>query len=148
MTVLIDTNLLIYLFDESNPSKQSVSKKVLDYLHSTRQGRLSVQSLSEFVSVSTRKLTPALTMDQAKKQISLLANSFTVLDLTFQVVYEAVRGVREHQLAFYDAQIWAIARLNQIQVIFSEDFQDNGLLEGVRFINPFSEGFQEKLWLP
>jgi len=148
MTVLIDTSLLIYLFDESNPSKQSVSKKVLDYLHATRQGRLSVQSLSEFVSVSTRKLTPPLTIDQAKKQISLMANSFTVLDLTFQVVYEAVRGVQEHQMAFYDAQIWAIARLNQIQVIFSEDFQDNGLLEGVRFINPFSDRFQEKLWLP
>ena len=38
------------------------------------------------------------------------------------VMLEALREVRDHQLSYYDAQIWAAARLNQVPVIFSEDF--------------------------
>jgi hypothetical protein len=31
-------------------------------------------------------------------------------------------------------------------VVFSEDFSDGTVLEGVRFVNPFSEGFQIEMW--
>jgi len=53
----------------------------------------------------------------------------------------------EHQLAYYDAQVWATAHLNQIPVIFSGDFQDGQVLEGVRFSNPFSDNFDLNLWI-
>lgn len=33
-----------------------------------------------------------------------------VFDLTLLIILEAGRGVRDHQLSYYDAQIWAIAR--------------------------------------
>jgi predicted nucleic acid-binding protein len=52
----------------------------------------------------------------------------------------------DHSLAYYDAQIWATARLNQIPLIFSEDFQDGQTLEGVRFVNPFSAQFELRDW--
>jgi predicted nucleic acid-binding protein len=38
-------------------------------------------------------------------------------------------------------------RLNQIPVIFSEDFQDGQVLEGVRFANPFAKSFDVEAWL-
>ena len=40
-------------------------------------------------------------------------------------------------LHYYDALIRATARLNQVPVIFSEDFDDGRILKGVRFINGF-----------
>lgn len=46
-----------------------------------------------------------------------------------------------NHLAYYDAQIWACARLNHIPVVLSEDFQDGQTLEGVRFVDPFAEDF-------
>jgi predicted nucleic acid-binding protein len=49
--------------------------------------------------------------------------------------------------AEYDAQIWATARLNQVPVVFSEDFRDGTTLEGVRFVNPFSSEFLLEKWL-
>ena len=80
--------------------------------------------------------------------------SFTVYPLTPAVVLEAVRGVRDHRLAYYDAQIWAVAKLYQVPVILSEDFNSGGTLlvpsaapyglgtlEGVHFLNPFDVGF-------
>ena len=61
------------------------------------------------------------------------------------IVLEAMRGVRDHQLSYYDAQIWATARLNQMPLIFSEDFHHN-ILEGVRIVNPFAPAFDLEAW--
>jgi predicted nucleic acid-binding protein len=70
-----------------------------------------------------------------------------VFDLTPPVVLEAGRGVHDHNLAYYDAQIWASARLNQVTVVFSEDFSDRQVLEGVRFVNPFLSDFRLEEWI-
>ena len=144
---LIDTNVLLYLYDQSQPVRQERAQQVLDQLELSQSGRLSVQCLSEFFSVATRKLSPSLTPDQALHQISLFARLWPVYDLTSMIVLEAGRGVRDHQLSYYDALIWAIARLNQVPTIFSEDFSDGAVLEGVRFVNPFSPDFRLETWL-
>lgn len=60
---------------------------------------------------------------------------------------DAARGVLDHQLSFWDALIWATAKLNQIPVILSEDFRSGTSLEGVRFINPLSADFDVNAWL-
>jgi len=51
---------------------------------------------------------------------------------------EAARGVKEHRFSYWDAQIWAAAKLNQVPVIFSEDFASGSTVEGVTFVNPFA----------
>ena len=145
--ILIDTNVLLYLYDHHQPAKQERARNVLDQLELSGSGRLSVQCLAEFFSVATRKLSPKLTPAQALQQISLLARLWPVYDLTSMVVLEAGRGVRDHQFSYYDAQIWATARLNQVPIIFSEDFSEGCVIEGVRFVNPFSPGFAIDTWI-
>jgi predicted nucleic acid-binding protein len=145
--ILIDTNLLIYLYDPNQPDKQKQSELVLEQLELTRSGRLSVQALAEFFSVATRKLSPSLTSAQALGQVTLFTRLWPVFDLTPMIVIEAGRGVRDHKLSYYDAQVWATARLNQLTVVFSEDFRDGSILEGVRFVNPFSPKFLLEKWL-
>ncbi|MBU2610397.1 MAG: hypothetical protein KJ606_05560 [Chloroflexi bacterium] len=67
--------------------------------------------------------------------------------------HKAARGVRDHALAYYNAQSWAAARLNQVPLVFSEDFcaaptrQDGLTLEGIRFVNPFAQGFEVEEWV-
>ena len=39
---------------------------------------------------------------------------------------------------YWDAQVWAVARLNQVPFVFSEDCNPGATLEGVRFVNPFA----------
>ena len=145
--ILIDTNILIYLYDFHDPRKQARSREVLDALGVSGFGRLSVQSLSEFLSIATRKLAPPLPPGDAIKQVESFLRLWPVFDLTPLIVLEAGRGLREHQLSYYDAQIWASARLNQVQVVFSEDFSDGSILEGVRFANPFAEEFVLAEWI-
>lgn len=146
MPILIDTNILIYLYDQNQTDKQNKSKRVLEQLELTCSGRLSVQVLAEFFSVSTRKLSPNLTPAEALEQINLFIRLWPVFDLTPMIVMEAGRGVRDHKLSYHDAQVWATARLNQLPVVFSEDFRDGSILEGVRFVNPFSPKFLLEKW--
>jgi predicted nucleic acid-binding protein len=145
--ILIDTNLLVYLFDQNDPARQPRARFVLDELQKMGAGRLSVQSLSEFASIAPKKLAPFISARDAAEQVRVLSNVFPVFYVTPMMVAEAARAVEAHQLAFYDAQIWACAKLNQVPLVFSEDFQDGQILEGIRFVNPFAENFQLEKWL-
>ena len=144
-SILVDTNLLVYLYDPGDPVKQTQAQCTLDRLEKEGQGCLSVQSLSEFISVAIRKL--GLTPGDALRQAELWSRLWPIFDLTPIIVLEAARGVRDYSFSYYDAQIWAAARLNQVPLIFSEDFDSGAVLEGVRFVNPFAPDFVIEKWV-
>lgn len=144
--VLIDTNVLIYASDPAEIIRQDQALRTLKYLETARAGRLSAQCLAEFVNATTRSRQPLYSRAEAVTQVENLLRSFPVFNLTPLIVLEAARGARDHGLAYYDAQIWASARLNQVTVVFSEDFNDGQVLEGVRFANPFAAGFRLEDW--
>ena len=144
--ILVDTNVLVYAHDRGEPEKQARAIEVLAWLEDTHRGRLSVQMLAEFFSLTTRGQSPKLTTYQAAQQVERFVQGWPVFPLTSQIILEAIRGVRTYQLAYWDAQIWAIARLNQIPVILSEDFNVGATLEGVRFVNPFAPDFVLEDW--
>lgn len=144
--VLIDTNILVYAHQPAETRKYSRAIETVETLVDCRQGRLSAQILAEFFSATTRGRRPILTTDQALDQMELLAHALPVLDVTRLIALEAARGVRQHRLSYYDAQIWATARLNQVGTVFSEDFQDGQRLEGVRFVNPLVAAFELAAW--
>lgn len=95
----------------------------------------------------TRKIAVPLNVNEAYERIKNYWQSWMVVDLTGMIVLEAARGVRDYQFNFWDAQIWATAHLNQIPLIFSEDFNPGQTIEGVRFVNPFAPEFRFKDWL-
>ena len=145
--ILIDTNVLVYAHDRGEYAKQGRAIETLEALQAMGIGRLSAQCLGEFFRATTRGPMPMLTVADAALQVERLAHAFPVLPITPLVVIEATRGVREHQMAYWDAQIWATARLNQIPVIFSEDFAVGSIVEGVRFVNPLDEAFRLEEWI-
>ncbi len=143
---LLDTNVLVYGFDGAEPEKQA---RALDVV--ARVGRpgpsgpsaaLPAQALAEFARVATGRLRPPLPADEVYRQVGLYERAFPVVSLTPAVVLEAVRGLRDHGFSYYDAQIWAAARLNQIPVVLSEDFASGSTVEGVTFVDPFDQAFE------
>jgi len=143
---LLDSNVLVYAYDRSEPEKQAKAIHLLDSLFSTGGGVLSTQVLAEFFVAATRKISAPLSVDQALDSLENLAAAWNVLELNSLIVLEAARGVREHQFHYYDAQIWAVARLNQVPYVFSEDFNPSRI-EGVEFINPFAADFNLDEWV-
>jgi predicted nucleic acid-binding protein len=145
-SVLIDTNILVYAHDRSAGAKQLQAIHILEQLQVNNRGCLSTQVLGEFFRATTKGSTPLLTARQALRQMDYLARAWDVLNVTSPIVLEAARGVVAHQLSYWDAQVWATARLNQVPVILSEDFTPGTTLEAVRFVNPFAPDFVENDW--
>ena len=140
MTVkfFVDSNILIYAYDTSNPDKQTAALGILDQLATSGTGVVSTQVLAEFfVTVAENQGFPgALSVDQAINRVQNYIQAWEVVEVTGMIVLEAIRGVRDYQFSFWDAQIWATAKLNQISVVYSENFNVDAVIEGVRFVNP------------
>jgi len=144
--ILLDSNVLVYAYDRSEPKKQAWAAALLDLLLVTGAGLLSTQVLAEFFVAVTRKITRPLSIEQAYNSLSNFVASWEVLGLNTLNALESARGVRDHSFSYYDAQIWAVARMNQIEVVFSEDFNPSWI-EGVQFVNPFDPEFSLDDWV-
>ena len=136
---LIDTNILVYAYDDSEPGKQNLALSLLDDMATSGKTFISTQILSEFFVAVTRKIPNPLTLLEAETRINNFCHIWTVLQINEMVVLEAIRGARIHSFSYWDALVWSTARLNQIGFILSEDFSHNSYIEGVRFHNPFWE---------
>lgn len=139
--ILVDTNVLIYLYDSKENAKRRTAASVVDAIWELGDGYLTTQVLGEFYTVALRKLTPPLSPREAAEEVEKFIEGWLVCDVTVPTVREAVRGAAAHQLAYYDALIWATAKMNQISNILTEDGQHNRVIEGVRYLNPFAPGF-------
>jgi predicted nucleic acid-binding protein len=134
---LVDTNILVYAYDRAERAKQKRARNILDWLESRDCGALSTQILGEFFWIVTRKLAEPLTQAEAYTELERHLRSWRTIEMTRAVVLEAARGCVHYQLPFWDAQIWATAKLNQIPHVLSEDFQPGRTIEGVEFVDPF-----------
>ncbi len=140
MNYLVDSNILVYAYANQSNDKQLRARQVLSLLADNNNGYLSTQSLSEFSNVMLRKVfLPAKTVYGLVEQFEQI---YMVYPLTAAIILEAIRGVEEHKFSYYDAQIWAIAKLNQIPIILSEDFNSGSGIESVLFQNPFDPEFK------
>jgi predicted nucleic acid-binding protein len=133
---LVDTNILVYAYDRTEYTKQGRSRQILDWLYRKGLGVLSTQVLGEFFSAVTRRLAEKMPAQDGYAIIKDYASSWKVLPMTVEIIRESARGVVEYQFSFYDAQIWATAKLNGIPEVLSEDFSHGRRIEGVEFRNP------------
>ena len=118
---LVDTNILVYAYDRSEAIKQKRARDVLDWLELRHAGVLSTQVLGEFFSVATRKLAKSFPFEQAYQALEDYLRSWRTLPITRAIVLEAGRGCGRFQMSYWDAQIWATAKMNQIPTVLSED---------------------------
>ncbi len=144
---LVDTNVLVYIYDQTEPVKQALAEETCDRLTLSGQGVISTQIMAEFFNAVTRHLADRMPPQLAYQRLENYQRSWDVVNVTPPIVLEAARGVIDHQLSFWDALIWATAKLNQIPIVLSEDFRSGTALEGIRFVNPLSADFHLSAWL-
>ncbi|TLM76303.1 MAG: PIN domain-containing protein [Actinobacteria bacterium] len=138
---LIDTNVLVYSIDPAEPVKRERAISVLDGLATPDAACVSTQSLGEFFRVSTVRVANPLSEDEAAGYLREWQEAWPVLGTSALTLIEQVRGRLRHRMSWWDAQQWAIARVNHVPMILSEDFTDGQTIEGVTFVDPFADGF-------
>ncbi len=138
---IVDTNILVYAVNSADPVKHQRAGVVVEHLDQRRTGVLSVQCVNEFFWVTTRKIPVPLSVLDARWLAGLFVARWRVLPLTAEVSLAAMDGVHRFQLSWWDALIWAAAKLNGIPTVLSEDGNPGAVLDGVRFLNPFDPAF-------
>jgi predicted nucleic acid-binding protein len=132
--VFVDTNLLIYCFDEADQQKYRAARLWRAELWKNRQGRLSFQVLQEFYSTATRKW-PAL-RSEIRSEIRDLTEWQPVI--TNAEILESCWKIQErYQLSFWDSLIVAAAKAASCRHLLTEDLQADQDLDGVLVVNPF-----------
>jgi predicted nucleic acid-binding protein len=134
--VFVDTNVLVYARDASEPEKQPQAAAWIDHLWRTRTARLSFQVLQEYCATTTRKLKPGLTPEQARADVrDLLA--WRPVSVGTELL-EAGWSVEDRfGLSCWDALIVAAARIAGCEYLLTEDLQHGAELEGLRVVSPF-----------
>jgi len=132
--VFVDTNVLIYAIDQSDPIKQNAARLWRTELWKSRRGRVSFQVLHEFFVKVTKKWPDA--RDAARAEVrDLLAWHPVVLDA---VLLERAWKIQDrYQFSFWDSLIVAAASTVECRYLLTEDLQAGQDLDGVIVVNPF-----------
>ena len=138
---LVDTNILVYAYEPGHELKASRARACIRRLGAAHNGAVSAQVLGEFFVVATRRLRPPLTATVAESVAINLRRAWPVYDVTATAVIEAIRAVHQYQFQYWDALIWATAKLHRVPNVLTEDLPSGRLVEGVRFEDPFEPGF-------
>lgn len=136
---LIDTNILVYLFDEEMVDKQTISYELIaDCFQSKRKYSLSVQNLAEFSVVVTEKVANPMPPDDIQRFIHTI-NSFqgwNIVNYTKGTIIHALTMKDTYRLHFWDALLAATMLENDIHTIYTED---NHFIRvpGIIVVNPY-----------
>ena len=132
----VDTNILIYSLDASDPEKRQRCRELLDRLIESGQGVVSYQVLHECTSVMLQKMHASPIVARR------IVNSFARLETVspdLETVHLAIDLFAANQLSFWDGLIIGAAKRANCDVVLTEDMNHGQVIEGVRIHNPFVE---------
>lgn len=141
-TVFVDTNVLVYARDASEPRKQAAAETWLRQLWIEQRGRTSVQVLSEYYTVVTHKLKPGLAAEDAWRDVTALL-AWDPQPIDGNTLAQAHTIERRYGLSWWDAMIVAAAQLQDCSVLLTEDLQHGFHCEGVTIQSPFAATIAE-----
>src|SRR5437773_1255317 len=100
--LLLDTNVLVYAFDNSEPVKRPGAQALLARLFGAGRPLLSTQVISEFYWNVTRKITLPLTDAQALAEVNRFGAAAQVVPLTYDTILKALDAVGRYGVPLWD----------------------------------------------
>jgi len=134
--VFVDTNVLVYSRDASEPQKQKQAIAWMTYLWENRAGYLSFQVLQEFYITVTDKLDPGLDHETARRDVRFLL-SWQPSKADHRVIEGAWQLQDRYRLSWWDALIVSAAQAAGCRYLLTEDMQENQKFGQIKIINPF-----------
>jgi predicted nucleic acid-binding protein len=131
----LDTNVVVYAYDDSSPQKQEVARHLLK---GGISGKIviSTQVLAEFAATMLHKVSPPATADAVIRGLDALTAIRLILPDP-ELVRRAVQARKAYGIHFYDGMIVAAAERAGCARILSEDFNAGQKYFGVMVTNPF-----------
>jgi predicted nucleic acid-binding protein len=136
VTTFVDTNVLVYARDASEPDKHSRARTWMEHLWLTQSGRTSVQVLNEYYVTVTRKLSPGLDQATARNDVRDLGawRPSVVERSTMVIAWDLEDG---SSLSWWDSLVVASAIELGCDRLLTEDLQDGQNFGSLVVTNPF-----------
>ncbi|MBK7541436.1 MAG: PIN domain-containing protein [Candidatus Competibacteraceae bacterium] len=135
----LDSNILLYTLDGSNPTKQGVASRLVKQAHLQRTGVISFQVVQETLQVISRKFQVAVRPEDRQTFLrNVLVPLWRVMPST-ALYGRALELQARYQYSFYDSLILAAALESGCTRVLSEDLQDGQRIEGLTIENPFKD---------
>lgn len=130
--IAIDTNILLYSISKNENQKLLIAANLLD-----RNPVIFPQNLSEFINVLLNRWKyPKANMEPI---ISEVLSSCVLVSTSIAAYKHAFKLIKKYDFQIFDAIIIASALDAGCEVLFSEDMQDNLVVEKqLTIINPFA----------
>lgn len=135
----IDTNILIYTFDRSSPSKRKTAISLVETALISGHGYISFQVVQECLNVLTRKFRTPLNADQARNYLQTTLLPICRVHSSIPLYERAIDLQERWQFSLYDSLILASALEANCSILFSEDMQNKQKIEYLMVINPFAD---------
>ena len=131
----LDTNVLVYAYDPSDPRKQGVAQ---DLVRRALAGEMmtSTQLLAEFAAALLHKISPAARPEDVMALLEVLAPMHLVIP-DGDMIRRAVEARASYGVHFYDGMIVAAAERGGCSRIWSEDLNAGQKYFGIAVENPF-----------
>lgn len=133
MRFSLDSNLLVYSVARTEDARHEAALEIVDRASGV-DCWLTLQSLSEFYSVTRRKGIPAAT---AAAQVENWLGIFPSVAVSSSAVRRAIADHLGSRASYWDALLVATAAEAGCTFVLSEDMADGAVLGGVRIHNPF-----------
>ena len=134
----LDTNVFVYLFDETNGQKRRTAEVLVQRALEDGRGCISHQVVQETLNVLTRKLYA--TSEDAGRLLDDVLLPLWRINPTRTLYRRGLDLRTRYGFSFYDSLIVAAALEAGCEVLYSEDLQHGQRIEGVTVMNPFLSG--------
>ncbi len=130
--IFLDTNLLIYLYSEDEPEKR---RTVLNLIIEN-EAIISTQVVNELSNVLYKKFK--LNSDKVLEVIEEIQRNVYISDVNMETIKYAHFIKNKYKYSYFDSLMISSALENKCDILFTEDMQNNQLIENVlKLKNPF-----------
>ena len=132
----LDTNVLVYTFDNKSPKKQEVANRLV---HSALDGSgaISWQVVQEFCNIALKTFEPKMDSQSLGRYLENVLFPLCRFFPDREVFKEALAVADQTKYSWYDCLIVASALRLSCEILCTEDLQDNQMIRGLRIVNPF-----------
>lgn len=141
--VFVDTNVLLYARDDSEPAKRPRAQAWLEHLWQKRLLRTSMQVLSECYVNLRRKGRTRLTAEEAWERVTRYF-AWKPLPADESLLRRARDIEQRCRLSWWDSMVVGAAQMQDCALLLTEDLQDGAAFGGVRVRSPFTLALEER----
>ena len=133
----IDTNILVYAVDHTNPAKREISIDWIAKAHQSGNGIVSYQVVHEWFNVVLTKAAVPLTSKEAVSIYRMLIEPLWRVQSSRELLDTALVLHERDHFSWWDSLIVSAAIHGGCDRLLSEDLQNGREIASVRIQNPF-----------